>query len=340
MCMDGPDAPVRDEREFQALLRQMDLSERAYGYFEESDRWNRERLAKLDAEQSEVTADFRRAQQKADQRADEAYDYYMDNGRPMIDRVLQDANNYDSEGTLAQLRAKASADVEQAFNAQRTSAMQAMGRMGVNPSSGRFASTLAAGGAKAALAKVHTANTMTEQRKAQGAQMRQQAGNLVSGMPAQSLAFSGQGTASGGATISGGNSGMQNALGLQGAFAQGMGTTGNMMGSVTQGWANINNRNLQQWQAEQQASSSSMGGLGSLIGTLGYASIMASDRRLKRDIVRIGQTPGGIPTYRFKYIWSDEEVVGVMADEVEAVIPEAVVVLPNGYKMVNYDLVR
>lgn len=60
-----------------------------------------------------------------------------------------------------------------------------------------------------------------------------------------------------------------------------------------------------------------------------------SDRRLKRDIEKLSDDPRGFGIYKFRYLWSDDEYIGVMADEVEKVIPEAVTTV-NGYKAVYY----
>lgn len=64
-----------------------------------------------------------------------------------------------------------------------------------------------------------------------------------------------------------------------------------------------------------------------------------SDRRLKRDVKRIGKTDDGLPIYSFKYKGDEKEQthVGFMADEVEQVKPEAVGVHPTGYKTVDYE---
>jgi hypothetical protein len=60
---------------------------------------------------------------------------------------------------------------------------------------------------------------------------------------------------------------------------------------------------------------------------------MMSDRRLKRNITRIGRFKQ-YPMYLFQYLWG-QWAVGVMADEVNQ---DAVTRLPNGYDMV--DLAR
>lgn len=59
--------------------------------------------------------------------------------------------------------------------------------------------------------------------------------------------------------------------------------------------------------------------------SLGSAALMASDRRVKRDIRRIGKTPVmGLPLYVFRYVWDDILRVGVMAQDVLRVKPRAV----------------
>ena len=99
---------------------------------------------------------------------------------------------------------------------------------------------------------------------------------------------------------------------------------------------------LNAWNAQQSGANSMMGGLFSL----GAAGLMApagtfsafSDRRLKRNIVKIGEYLNGLAKYSFTYIWG-EKAIGAMADEVEKLIPEAVMTHPSGYKMVDYAMV-
>ena len=69
---------------------------------------------------------------------------------------------------------------------------------------------------------------------------------------------------------------------------------------------------------------------------LGAAGIMASDRRLKTDIVLVGEIKPGINLYHFRYRWSPHRVYGVMADEVEKVMPEAVFTRDDGMQLVDY----
>lgn len=69
--------------------------------------------------------------------------------------------------------------------------------------------------------------------------------------------------------------------------------------------------------------------------TLGGAMIIASDRRVKTDIVSIGAMYNGFPLYSFRYKGKPEFHMGVMAQDVEKVKPEAVIEI-NGIKHVNY----
>ena len=62
-----------------------------------------------------------------------------------------------------------------------------------------------------------------------------------------------------------------------------------------------------------------------------------SDVRLKHDIVLLGRLDNGLGFYRFAYNGSDKGYVGVMAQEVEAVMPDAVTRGRDGYLRVDYD---
>lgn len=71
---------------------------------------------------------------------------------------------------------------------------------------------------------------------------------------------------------------------------------------------------------------------------------MKSERSAKENIVRIGDHSLGIGLYLFDYKpqyreqWGSGRQFGVMADEVETVIAEAVLVHPDGYRMVDYRM--
>ena len=62
-----------------------------------------------------------------------------------------------------------------------------------------------------------------------------------------------------------------------------------------------------------------------------------SDVALKHDIMLLGHLDNGLGFYRFSYYGSDKAYVGVMAQEVQAVAPDAVIRGQDGYLRVNYD---
>ena len=55
------------------------------------------------------------------------------------------------------------------------------------------------------------------------------------------------------------------------------------------------------------------------------STIVVSDIRLKRDVALIGRRSDGLGLYRYRYLWSDTVYVGVMAQEVALLHPDAIV---------------
>lgn len=92
---------------------------------------------------------------------------------------------------------------------------------------------------------------------------------------------------------------------------------------------------MAQWQQQVQNQQNRMGGLfnlgKSIIGALPF-----SDRRLKSNIVRVGVLDNGLPVYR--YTIDGVTQIGVMAQEVAEVRPEAVAMDEDGFMHVRYDL--
>jgi Protein of unknown function (DUF3300)/Chaperone of endosialidase len=62
-----------------------------------------------------------------------------------------------------------------------------------------------------------------------------------------------------------------------------------------------------------------------------------SDIVLKHDITLLGRLDNGLGFYRFSYVGSERAYVGVMAQEVQTIMPEAVARGRDGYLMVFYN---
>lgn len=105
---------------------------------------------------------------------------------------------------------------------------------------------------------------------------------------------------------------------------------------ATYGSYNAQQQNAAMANANRNAMMGGLFGLGGA-GISAAPFFLASDRRLKKNIRLIGKTNKGFNWYAFDYVWGQPSH-GVMADEIEKVMPEAVGER-LGYKMVNYAMV-
>lgn len=96
------------------------------------------------------------------------------------------------------------------------------------------------------------------------------------------------------------------------------------------------NGQMAAYNAQQQAKSSMLGSIFGAAGSLGSAAIMASDRRFKENIKRVGTLANGLATYTYNYVWSKAKQFGVMAQEVAQVLPDAVLYDKDGFMFVDY----
>lgn len=87
-------------------------------------------------------------------------------------------------------------------------------------------------------------------------------------------------------------------------------------------------------QTGTKTSSDPMGSIGAGMNIFGS---LFSDRRVKQDIKQVGFLDNGLPVYSFRYKGSEAYTIGLMADEVEKLHPEAVGEV-GGFKTVNYKL--
>jgi hypothetical protein len=71
---------------------------------------------------------------------------------------------------------------------------------------------------------------------------------------------------------------------------------------------------------------------------IGIAGLF-SDMRLKKDITQIGTLPNGIKIYKYRFNGGSGLEMGVLAQEVAEIMPDAVHMDPTGYLKVNYDMV-
>ena len=89
----------------------------------------------------------------------------------------------------------------------------------------------------------------------------------------------------------------------------------------------------QKYQADMASHQNKLGGL---FGMASAGIGLFSDRRLKKDIKRVGQTDAGTPIYSYKYVWGGPTEIGVMAQDV----PDAAFMIDSGYLAVDYAEVQ
>lgn len=92
--------------------------------------------------------------------------------------------------------------------------------------------------------------------------------------------------------------------------------------------ANSDNARMGQWQANQAAMGSMIGGLGGLFAL--------SDPKAKTDKKKIAETDDGMPIYSFKYKGSPKTEIGLMATDVQKRKPSAVKRTASGLMAVDY----
>jgi hypothetical protein len=88
-----------------------------------------------------------------------------------------------------------------------------------------------------------------------------------------------------------------------------------------------------------QKSTSTGGGpstAASIASTIGGIASIFSDRRLKRDIERVGEFSDGLGIYLARYVWSAKRYLMVMADEVAKLRPWALGPRRFGFATVKY----
>lgn len=75
-----------------------------------------------------------------------------------------------------------------------------------------------------------------------------------------------------------------------------------------------------------------------LVNSIAMLASTSSDLRLKENISPVGQLDNGLTVYRFNFIGSPQTQIGLIAQEVRDVKPDAVTVGEDGYLRVNYAL--
>lgn len=291
---------------------------------------------------------------------------YETYGKPMREDIYKAAQEYDTEANRERLAQEAIGDVKSAFGIQAQDAERRNQSFGINPTSGRSVGSVNAMGAMQAATEASAATRVRTAAEQLGLARKMDAIGLTQGQFGNQATSTALALNAGNQALGAGQVPMAN----YGQMSSAMGQT---YGGATQGYGQIGNLGIQNYNiqsqnynAEQnriaQQNAGNAAGFGSLagaaigavgnyysMGALGAAQAGAkSDIRTKENITAVGKLPNGLTVYEFEYKpeFKNSEGAGygkfrgLMAHEVEQIIPEAVFETADGYKAVDYSKVN
>ena len=239
-------AQLQIAKESNELAREyLGLSREQFAFYEEQGReelaFAREQADRLMAQQDrayESDESVREMSKRVGEKQIESMDLQMDYARrdrerydnvlvPMQDRYIDEANTYDTEARRESEASRATVDVQRAAEAARATSDARMRSMGLDPSQMRSASLLDTQNVALAAQQAGSANSARTMVEDKGRAMRADAMNVISGLPAQSLAGYGSASAAGAGALGAAAAGQQATLG---AITGGAGVSGTAMG--------------------------------------------------------------------------------------------------------------
>jgi len=331
------DAPAPDPRMGEAALKQIELNREIFDDYRANDRpWMRDIAAQAlgitrgNAERSQALADY---QLDAMRRNDERY---WNTAVPFETQLLEDVNRFDSQAYKEGLVRQGLADTQAQFDGAQQQQLRGLARMGVTPTSGKFQALSNQTAIAKAAAMASAANKTRQAADQIGLSTKMQ---MYGGM--RGLAGLGATNAQLGLGAMG--TGNQSAAGMTGAAGSYLGANNAALAGMNSGMsAGIQGLgSYNQLQQNAVKINNDADPFAAILGAgaqLGAAWLGKSDRRLKENIQPIGTDERtGLNLYEFSYKnGSGKRFIGVMADEVEKLYPEAVFEMPDGYKAVNY----
>ena len=264
--------------------------------------------------------------------------------KPMQDRFIKEANEYDTPERREAEAARAQVDVQRQSEAARNNADARLRSMGLDPSQMRSASLVQQMGVATAANQALAGNAARTQIEDKGRALRADAINMGNGLPAQAaMGFAGAGNSGGGA-LSAGQAGqnatlgaiqgganvagtamgfrsgaLQNVAALTGSPMQWAGMGGNMLGQSSSAYGNAANTSSQNyqnqmssWQAGQQQAQQSFNNIMS-VASLAGGMMMAEGGDVSAKKVQMFNKGGAVkkPALSFESIDKGAEKLGV-----------------------------
>lgn len=338
--------PPPDPRLVEAQVKSMGVQDQAAQQILELARQQTAQAAELMPLQKETMQFALDANRKAYDQTQQDREYALAQ-RAKLDAqtnaIVNEADTYDTEAAQNQAAGAAAAGVGKAYGDVIAANDRTLAMQGVMPGSSRQMALREAAGVDLARATVGAANEGRLVARNEGRMLRDRAASALSGAPGAVQ----YGTATGAQIAAGGvNTANAGAGGIYSGYSAQTGAQQAASGTAGQTGANASSMYGAQAQyklASDQTRQGWLGGVGSLLGGAArVGSLFVSDRRAKTDIVRLGAHPQGFGVYEFSYrpgMGPAGRHVGVMADEVEPVLPAAVVRDASGLARVDYSMI-
>ena len=254
-------------------------------------------------------------------------------------QILDDNNRFNYGGTRDRLHKEAVADINASFAQANQMQNRDLARRGINLSSGAAATMRNQSTLNQALALSKAARDVSEAARLEGYRLGDRALGALNGNQqlAMQATSAGMGMAQGSYGLASTGQGVVG-TGLN-TYNAGYGASAGMYGSMGSTATNAFNAQANYKNAQDQLAAEASAGTMQAVGTV--AMLAMSDRRLKQNIRRVGTLDNNLPVYLFEYRNDPgKPVMGVMADEVAQVIPEAVIANfdGKGHSAVRYDM--
>lgn len=277
MCSSKPPKP--DPLIGQAAISNAELAREMAGVARDQLAWEKDRAAKQGPLLEKIVKQQIDSGDANASRAESQWQIYRDLFAPVEERMVRDANEFDSPERKERMAGEAAADVMRGYQGALESNQRAMERLGINPNSGRFQALnqdINLGLAKDTAGAMNKARRDTE---LQGMAMREGTAKFGRNMPNTGLAADA-------ASLNAGNSATDNMATGAGIRNAGMNAAQNWFGGATSANSSAGNLGLDQyqgqldaWRQANQNSALGAAGLGSLFGQLGSAAITKKLRK-------------------------------------------------------------
>lgn len=253
------------------LIASAQASERIAGeqlqFAREQFQWAREQSAadrefiRPFLEQQSRMADLQEA------RANDYWNYEKTVTRPLAQQLIDEAKNFDTEGTRARLSREAQADIGLQMGQARAATARDAGRYGVNSSA--FAHGLARMNTAEGLGKAQAGNSARLQARALGHAMKADAYGMAAGI-------SSQGSGATALALQANAGAQQGRLALTGQEGALRGSAAGMYGMAQQGYANAGNLYGNEYGMRLRGYETAMQGYGAQLGLIGNVAGMAT----------------------------------------------------------------